>query len=536
MITYLQRKKNLPRTETVNFTNITLLMVNDVYEMLPDDKGVGGLAELSTMIDNEKSKSRFAIATLNGDFLSASTLAEKYKGAHMIDVVNQMPIFDFGSEVLEQRIAESRFSWICSNIVYNNGDDTSYDNSDQNILKGCLRKKILTDPSLDGLKIGLFGLCTKNSEYLSRPGKLIKFLPSIPIARKMVNELRNQDKCDVVIALTHLNIADDKELVKRVPGIDIVLGGHDHEPFTVVRENCLIHKAGHDGQFLTRIDLRIEKNKTTVQDEHFQTVKVYPSCNMMINHGYKPKKKVADVIEKYMSTLPPGIMEQIGVTESKLYSSTESCRTKETTFGNFVADLLLDVFGCEIAMFNGGGIRGDRFYDAGKKITRYDMLKEFPFPNELALTNILGKDLLAAVEEGVQKAEKVVGAFPHFSKGIKIIYDSKKPPLHRVVEMTFNGDKIDEQRVYRFATVTYLLKGGDGYTSLQKAQIVDHEKNNHKIFDIVVEWIEHHRTLKAEIEHRIVDLARETITNKWSGTKGGEDDDNFVQVGDNLLF
>lgn len=164
------------------------------------------------------------------------------------------------------------------------------------------------------------------------------------------------------------------------------------------------------------------------------------------------------------------------------------------------------------------------------------MLKEFPFPNELALTNILGKDLLAAVEEGVQKAEKVVGAFPHFSKGIKIIYDSKKPPLHRVVEMTFNGDKIDEQRVYRFATVTYLLKGGDGYTSLQKAQIVDHEKNNHKIFDIVVEWIEHHRTLKAEIEHRIVDLARETITNKWSGTKGGEDDDNFVQVGDNLLF
>lgn len=57
-----------------------------------DDKGVGGLAELATMIDNERSKSRYSIATLNGDFLSASTLAETFKGAHMIDVINHMPM------------------------------------------------------------------------------------------------------------------------------------------------------------------------------------------------------------------------------------------------------------------------------------------------------------------------------------------------------------------------------------------------------------------------------------------------------------
>ena len=162
------------------------------------------------------------------------------------------------------------------------------------------------------------------------------------------------------------------------------------------------------------------------------------------------------------------------------------------------------------------------------------MLKEFPFPNEMALTSILGKDLIAAVEDGVQKAEKVVGAFPHFSKGVKIVYDSKKPPLHRVVEMSLNGDKIDEQKLYTFATVTYLLKGGDGYSSLTKAQLIDHPKNNHKIFDIAVEWIEVHRSLKAEIEYRIIDLARDNIYNKWSGLKGGEDE--FVKAGDNLSF
>lgn len=196
------------------------------------------------------------------------------------------------------------------------------------------------------------------------------------------------------------------------------------------------------------------------------------------------------------------------------------------------------MFDAEIALFNGGGIRGDRFYDQGKKITKYDILKEFPFPNEIVLSQIKGVDLLAAVEEGVQKAESVVGAFPHFSKGISIIYDSRKPPLKRIIEMTFNGEKIDENRVYSFATVKYLLKGGDGFFSLKNATIVDHPRNDHKIFDIVVEWIEKYHILKAHIEGRIIDIARERITNQWSGTKGGSDDDfagDYVE-GDNLKF
>ena len=158
--------------------------------------------------------------------------------------------------MLVQRVGESRFKWICSNIVNNDPNDVatndSFDNSDSRIMTGFQRKVVLTDPSLDGLKIGLFGLCTKNSEYLSKPGPLIKFLPSIPIARKMVNELRNVDKCDVVIAITHLNISDDKELAKRVHGIDVIIGGHDHTPHTTIQDNCFIHKAGHDAQFLTR--------------------------------------------------------------------------------------------------------------------------------------------------------------------------------------------------------------------------------------------------------------------------------------------
>jgi len=78
----------------------------------------------------------------------------------------------------------------------------------------------------DGLRIGFFGVCTKATEVLSKPGKEVVFLPSIPVAQAMVKELRNEDKCDVVIAITHLTIGDDRELARCCPGIDVILGGY----------------------------------------------------------------------------------------------------------------------------------------------------------------------------------------------------------------------------------------------------------------------------------------------------------------------
>lgn len=53
--------------------------------------GVGGLAQISTLIKNEKLKSKNCIVTLNGDFLSASSLAMKYKGKHMTEILSKMP-------------------------------------------------------------------------------------------------------------------------------------------------------------------------------------------------------------------------------------------------------------------------------------------------------------------------------------------------------------------------------------------------------------------------------------------------------------
>jgi hypothetical protein len=81
------KEESKVRETRVSGTEFNIIMVNDVYELVPDYKGLGGLAELSTLIKNERAhiESKHnnnpanCIVTLNGDFLSASQLAYRYE-------------------------------------------------------------------------------------------------------------------------------------------------------------------------------------------------------------------------------------------------------------------------------------------------------------------------------------------------------------------------------------------------------------------------------------------------------------------------
>ena len=109
---------------------ITILMINDVYEINESQEdGVGGFIGLNRIINKlrneEKAKGHPTIVTVNGDFLSAGLLSNSYKGKHMVDLFNILEIdlctignhdFDYGLDVLIERVRQSRFKWVCSNV------------------------------------------------------------------------------------------------------------------------------------------------------------------------------------------------------------------------------------------------------------------------------------------------------------------------------------------------------------------------------------------------------------------------------------
>jgi 2',3'-cyclic-nucleotide 2'-phosphodiesterase (5'-nucleotidase family) len=158
--------------------------------------------------------------------------------------------------------------------------------------------------------------------------------------------------------------------------------------------------------------------------------------------------------------------------------------------------------GAEVAITNGGGIRGDRTYEAGDTLTRKDVLSELPFGNVTVLIELSGADLLAALENGVSEVENGAGRFPQVS-GLTFEYDPAAPKGSRVTKAAAGGKSLESGRLYTVATNDYMQGGGDGYAALKKGKALIDASGATLMATTVMDYIAAKGTVAPEIEGRI---------------------------------
>src|SRR4051812_6986122 len=176
-----------PRACTVR---VTLLQVNDVYRFTPADRGArGGLARVSTLRKEIMAKSPNTLFLLSGDTISPSVESLTYKGAQMIDAWNAIGLdysvfgnheFDFGPEVLKERMKESRFGWLGANVIDKKTGKTFADTPPYVIRE------------FEGIKIGIIGMVLPETKVTSRPGPDVEFQSPCEVARKLVPLMRSR--------------------------------------------------------------------------------------------------------------------------------------------------------------------------------------------------------------------------------------------------------------------------------------------------------------------------------------------------------
>lgn len=440
---------------------ITLLHHNDTYEIAPR-KGVGGYAPFMTLLKAERARNPDSVCTFAGDLLSPSIQSGITKGRQMIELENaigtQVAVpgnheFDFGPAVAAERIGASAFPWLGTNVLGPDGRPAA----------GCLD---WTMREVAGFKLGFLGLLTPATAELSKPGDAITFAPVIAAASAAVAELRRRG-ADLVVALTHLDIAEDRALAATVKDIDIVLGGHDHEPITFYENGKLILKAGSDMQYLAAIDVAIAR----VEAKDRPAIAWRPAWRFVPAAGVEADAATAAVVQGWTDQLDAELARPVGVLAVDLDSRRETVRTREAAIGDLVADAMRLSTGADCALTNGGGLRGDRTYEPGHELTRRDVLTELPFGNLTVVTELSGADIAAALENGVSQVADRAGRFPQVS-GLAFSWDGRKPPGGRVSAVTLAGAPLDPARTYRLATNDYMLAGGDGYASLGRGRVV----------------------------------------------------------------
>ncbi len=474
-------------------TTLTMFTINDVYEIMPH-QGYGGIAELMTLLKEERLHAEHYLTTVNGDFLSPSLISGIFQGAQMIDLMNMIEVdivvfgnheFDYGIKVLTQRMQESQFCWLGTNVL------TFQKEQPLNKAQGSVRFDI------DGIRVGMIGLCTQETNTLMSDLQEVILTPTVLSAQAAVHKLKKEGT-DVIIALTHLNFEEDLWLAVQVPEIDVILGGHDHEVMTWYNGKTLVHKSGHDAQFLGRIDLNISKKEVGGKTK----ISIHPKWKMIPNYGYPPDPLVEARIAYYFDQVNVDLAEEIAECQNPLDST--SVRSNETTMGNIITDALKLRMNADVAIINGGGIRGNRLYPSGTKLTKHDIQTELPFGDIGVLVEVSGEQLLKTLEYCLSKIDMNSGSFPQVS-GIKIIYEADHVFGDRVCEGLVNGKPIEKNKTYRLATNDFLLRGGDGNLGLKQAKIVIGPGVGPLLTAVVIDYLKKTGVVIAKLEGRILD-------------------------------
>jgi 2',3'-cyclic-nucleotide 2'-phosphodiesterase (5'-nucleotidase family) len=324
-----------------------------------------------------------------------------------------------------------------------------------------------------------------------------------------VKELR--ENTDVVIVLSHSGYPVDRILAEKVKGIDVIVGGHSHAKITkpVNVENTIVVQAWEHGKALGVLDLVLKNGKIKSFEGHLE--EITPKMD-------KEDPGVQAIVKKYNQKMDAVLNEKVGETEVDLDGERRHVRSRETNFGNLMADIVRQVSGADVAIMNGGGIRASI---REGEIRVKDIYTALPFDNYIVAIRLTGRQIGEALEHGVSTVEEEEGRFPQVS-GLTFTYSRSGKEGLRIKEIFVAGEPINPDRDYVVATNDFLAVGGDKYKIFSEAikvskdySIIGGAMKGEKIVysdsgrwlrDVVVEYIKEKRRVAPRVEGRIREI------------------------------
>ena len=438
----------------------TILFFNDFHAHfepfeVPGTEGeVGGLARLAGIADAVRAENEAAgvptFLLIAGDMLQGTPYSTVYRGEVEFTCLNEMAVsamclgnheFDYGQENLRGLMELADFPVISANVSA--ADEAG---------NGSFTKGFVWLEAGDK-RVLVIGLTTPETPITTAPRNVVglEFADPATTAKAVISEYG--EDADAIVALTHLGFENDLALAADVPELDVVVSGHTHTHMgeMVAKRDTIICSAYEYGMYLGRMDLEIVDGGIAVKGYALLPVTASTPEN----------EAVAAVIGEYKTGLSAKLDVVVGTVDTVL--NRKAVTEKETNFGDFVADLMREATGADVALVNGGGVRADL---GPGEITLGDVLTALPFGNEVVVLDVPGATLRQAFE--LCAREKVgEGGFLQVS-GCEYAIG----PGTILAAVNVGGAPLDDAVTYKVAMPDFLAEGGDGYamfTSLEPA-------------------------------------------------------------------
>ncbi len=476
----------------------------------------GGFTRVASLVKGIKEIADGTLVVDTGD-LFAGPVFTTFHGIPEVEAMNAIGYdvlapgnheFDQGIDTMVNALKKAKFAVLIANAK------TTDDG-----LKDIIKPYIVKD--IAGVKVGIFGLITPDLPRITNVGTAVTVDDPIAVAKEMVKKLRDEEKVDIVIAATHIGTPLDEKLAKEVSGIDIILGGHTHDVLYEKVGDTIIAHAGAKGEVLGYLDVKVQGGK------------IISSAWAPIFLGEDPQ--VENILDPYKTKLEEVYSATIGYTKVDLDARKSVVRTRESNLGNLITDSWMERFPeADVAITNGGGIRGDRIYPAGV-ITYQTLLSIHPFGNTVVMVKVNGEELkqifeisgsaLRVKDDGCEDSNRApTGGFLQVA-GVKVTYDLSKAPFcaeydGREVKKVINpGERVKELLVYNKESKKYepvqddktytvlinswMAGGGDGYYIFMNKDKTD---TNQTIPDVLMYYIKKHTPIAPQVEGRITEV------------------------------
>ncbi len=477
----------------LRFPVITILHTNDFHMYLIDTATKKNIsAKIATIIKQEEAANSRTLVVDAGDAIGGGPpIGAFFYGKDVIETYNAIGYdiatfgnheFDWGKELLKERIAEAKYKYICANVI-----DTTTNST--------FAKSGYTVKNFGFLDLGFIGVDTTDLPTLVNPTGIEGLRVTDPAEATNSAVSAMKDISDYNIVLSHLGYDFDKTFAAKISGVGLIIGGHSHTKLDVPTDvkGVKIVQTGNYGANVGKVVLEFVASPTGAKLVNMN-YKLIPVADSIADNP-----EIKALLDPYNTELAKKMDVVIGEALVELDGLRANVRSKETNLGDYITDWMRAVSGADIAITNGGGIRASIPKGPITVGTIYTIV---PFDNILAVVEITGKQVLQALENGYSLIEKGDGRFAQIS-GIKVKVDRKKPAGSRVVEVTLlDGTPLDSDKMYKVAVLDFMVNGGDGYTALKPYKSFKWITGNW-VRDDLVEYVKAHPQVTATVDGRI---------------------------------
>ncbi len=417
--------------------------------------------------------------------------------------------YNFGLAVLERARSEAKFPWLSANTM-------------KKAPAGAGAYQAYVVREVGGVRIGLLGLTTPGIPSWDDPPHWagLEFDDPLLTAQHFVPILRGLEHCDAVVLVCHMGLEENDQgkptpgqapnenrvlaIARAVPGIDAIVMGHTHVMIPSRSEKgVLLTEAGRWGQALGRLDLTFEKN---AQGAGYALTE--KTASLLKVDASVPSDPAIEAIARPYHDRAEAYLKAV-LAQAPAALSGANARLVDNALLELIQRTQLDAGKADVSI---SPMFAPRVSIAAGPVTVRDAYALYPYENTLAVLDLTGADLKAALEHAAEyyngydfgRSDRplVNSAIPGYNfdiaSGVTYVLDLRQPVGKRVQNLAWRGRALAPEKHLRVAVNNYRANGGGGYDMLVGKPVL--WRSEIPVRDLLVAEIKKLGTITAQVD------------------------------------